>query len=324
MPQGMAGVNLFDTFEEEHTTPTIPRYKTRALALQHAARQAQTLRPRIFCPLAFPTHPKIPKHMANSVINEDTGASLEYRHLINDASTFTIWNEVAANEFGRLAQGVRNRIDGSNTIFFIPRQAVPKGKIVTYGRFVVNIRPNKSEVHRVRLTVGGNLIQYPVDVSTRSADLTTSKCLWNSNISTDGVKYMCLDVKNFYLGTPVDTFEYMRIPTKLIPREIIEQYNLLPLVSDGHVYIEVQKGMYGLPQAGIIANQLLARRLAIHEYHQTKFTPDLWRHLTRPIQFTLVVDDFGVQYVGADHAHHLIAALETDFQNIGPVAFTVA
>jgi hypothetical protein len=61
--------------------------------------------------------------MANSVINEDTGARLEYRHLINYASTFTIWNEAAANEFGRLAQGVGNHIDGSNTIFVIPRQA---------------------------------------------------------------------------------------------------------------------------------------------------------------------------------------------------------
>jgi hypothetical protein len=313
MSQGMAGVNLFEIFEEEHTTPTIPRYNTRDLASQHADHQAQTLRPRIFRPLAFPTHPKIPKHMANSVINEDTGASLEDLHLINDASTFTIWNEAAANEFGILAQGVGNRIDGSNTIYFIPRQAVPKGKIVTYGRFVVDIRPKKSEVHRVRLTVGGNLIQYPGDVSTRSSDLTTSKCLWNSTISTDYAKYMCLDVKNFYLSTPMDTFEYMRIPTKLIPHGIIEQYNLPPLVSECHVYIEVQKGMYGLPQAGILANQLLARRLTIHGYHHTKFRPGLWRHVTRPIQFTLVVDDFGVQYVGAEHAHNLIASLETDY-----------
>jgi hypothetical protein len=54
---------------------------------------------------------------------------------------------------------------------------------------------------------------------------------------------MCLDVKNFYLGTPMDSFEYMRIPIKLTPQEIIVQYNLLPLLSDGHVNIEVQKGM---------------------------------------------------------------------------------
>jgi hypothetical protein len=185
MPQGIAGVNLFNTFEEEHNTPTISRYNTRTIARQHAAHLAQTRRPRIFLPLAFSPRQTIPKHMSNSVINDETGASLEYRHLINDASTFTIWNEAAANEFGQLAQGVGNHIDSSNTIFCIQRQAVPKGKIVTYGRFIVDIRPNKSEVKRVRLTVGGNLIQYQGDVSARSADLTTSKCLWNSTISTD-------------------------------------------------------------------------------------------------------------------------------------------
>jgi hypothetical protein len=85
------------------------------------------------------------------------------------------------------------------------------------------------------------------------------------------------------------------------------------LVSYGHVYIEVQKGMYGLPQAGILDNQLLACRLAIHGYNKTKCTPCIWLHVTRPIQFTLVVDDFGVQYGGAENAHHLIAALETDY-----------
>jgi hypothetical protein len=207
--------------------------------------------------------------MANAVINQDTGASLEYRHLIQDDTTFPFWKKAAANEFGRLAQGVGGRIEGSNTIFFIPRHAVSKGKNVTYGRFVVDICPSKTETRRVRLTVGGNLIQYPVDVLTRSADLTTSKCLWNSTISTEGAKYMCLDVKNFYIITPMASFDYMRIPIKLIPQEIIVQYNLLPLVSYGYVYIEVQKGMYVLPQAGILANQLLARRLAIHGYHQT-------------------------------------------------------
>jgi hypothetical protein len=71
--------------------------------------------------------------------------------------------------------------------------------------------------------------------------------------------------------------------------------------------------MYGLPQAGIIANQLLARRLAIRGYHQTKLTPGLRGHVTRPIQFTLEVDAFGVKYVEKEHAQHLIYALETNF-----------
>jgi hypothetical protein len=58
----------------------------------------------------------------------------------------------------------------------------------------------------------------------------------------------------------------MRIPTKLIPHEIIVQFNLLPLVSDGHVYIEVQKGMYGLPQAGILASMSGYIKDALHKY----------------------------------------------------------
>jgi hypothetical protein len=72
-------------------------------------------------------------------------------------------------KFGRLTQGVGGCIEGSNTIYFIPRSAVPRIKTVTYGRFVVDVLPNKGEVHRVRLTVGRNLINYDGDVSTRSA-----------------------------------------------------------------------------------------------------------------------------------------------------------
>ena len=58
--------------------------------------------------------------------------------------------------------------------------------------------------------------------------------------------------------------------------------------------MEVSKGMYGLPQAGLLAQELLQKRLAKHEYHQSEIIPDLWKHESRPIMFTLVVDDFGV------------------------------
>ena len=68
--------------------------------------------------------------------------------------------------------------------------------------------------------------------------------------------------------------------------------------------------MYGLPQAGIIANQLLRKRLAPHGYHKCKHTPGLWKHDSRPTTFTLVVDDFGIKYVGDEHAQHLIDTLE--------------
>jgi hypothetical protein len=104
--------------------------------------------------------------MANAVINQDTGSILEYRHLIQDETTLPVWNKSEADEFGRPAQGDRGGGEGSNTIFFIPRQEIPKGKIATYGRFVVDIHTNKTETRRLLITVGGNLIQYPGDVST--------------------------------------------------------------------------------------------------------------------------------------------------------------
>jgi hypothetical protein len=84
--------------------------------------------------------------------------------------------------------------------------------------------------------------------------------------------------------------------------------------------------MYGLPQAGIIVSQLLDRHLATHGYHQTKSTPGIWRHFTRHIQFTLVVDDFGVQYVGKSmpDISLMLWKRTAQFQKIGIAASIVA
>jgi hypothetical protein len=169
--------------------------------------------------------------------------------------------------------------------------------------------PTKKKKERTRLTVGGNLIHNPGDVSTKTAGLTTAKILFNSTISTPGAKFMCMDVKNFYLNTPMDRFEYMRLPLNLLPDEIIKQYDLQTIATDGWVYVEIRKGMYGLPQAGLLANQLLQKRLATHGYAPVTHTHGLWRHKTRPITFSLVVDDFGVKYVGKHNANHLLTAL---------------
>ena len=83
------------------------------------------------------------------------------------------------------------------------------------------------------------------------------------------------------------------------------------------MYVEIRRAIYGLPQAGILANQQLRERLAPAGYYEVAHTPGLWRHVTRPVQFTLVVDDFGVKYVGRQHALHLITALKTDHKKTG-------
>jgi hypothetical protein len=106
--------------------------------------------------------------------------------------------------------------------------------------------------------VGGNQINCPGDVSTPTADKTTTKLVINSTISTLGAKYMCGDIKIFYSGMPMKCYEYMRLPITIVPQEIIDKYALMALVHNRYVYLEIRSGMlYGLPQAGIIANQLL-------------------------------------------------------------------
>ena len=91
--------------------------------------------------------------------------------------------------------------------------------------------------HRSRLAVGGDRIVYPFGISPPTCDLPTIKLLWNSVLSTPGAKYCTLDISNFYLGMPMERPEYMRMPIKLIPDEIIQEYDLLSLATDGWVYI---------------------------------------------------------------------------------------
>ncbi len=96
-----------------------------------------------------------------------------------------------------------------------------------------------------------------------------------------GARFMTVDISNFYLNLPLARPEYIRIKISNIPEEIINEYNLRDKVTEsGHVYIEANKGMYGLLQAGLIANELLEKRLNEHGYRQSKLIPGLWTHDT--------------------------------------------
>ena len=65
---------------------------------------------------------------------------------------------------------------------------------------------------------------------------------------------MCIDLKDFYLGTPMNWYEYMWIKMADIPQDIIDQYGLTAKAVNGKVLVEIRKGMYGLKQADRIAN----------------------------------------------------------------------
>ena len=96
-----------------------------------------------------------------------------------------------------------------NIILFIPKSQVPKDRKVTHGIIFCDIKTQKYETHRTRLTVGGNLIDYPGEVTTPTSDITTAKTLINSIISTPNDIFLCADISNIYLDTSMDHYEYM-------------------------------------------------------------------------------------------------------------------
>jgi hypothetical protein len=196
-----------------------------------------------------------------------------------------------------------NRLYNTNTIRFIRRSDIPKGRKVTYGLFVVDIKDHKEEKERTRLTVGGYQIEYPGDKSTQAAGLTTAKILINSVISMPNAKFLVM-ISRILFEHPLGRLEYMVINLASLPQETIDKYDVKELAQGVKVYIEIQKGMNGLPQAGILTNELLQHNLTKDGYRPMTHTHGLWTHDTRPISFSLVVDDIGVKYVGREHAEH--------------------
>jgi len=133
-----------------------------------------------------------------------------------------VWIRSLSNEWGRLANGNDAGIKGTQTIAFIPKSLVPSDKKVTYATMVCDYRPLKDEKYRVRITVGGNKLPYHDDAGSPVADLLETKILLNSTISDAkrGARFMCLDIKDHFLATPMQHPEYMRVKMKYIPEDI--------------------------------------------------------------------------------------------------------
>ena len=203
--------------------------------------------------------------------------------------------------------------EGTNAIFFIHPSYAPKHKKVTYAKLVATMRPLKAEVNRARVTLGGDQLDYEGDTSAIPAELQTVKIHLNSVISTPGGRYLNLDIKDFFCGTPMPKkdYEYAQIHLSLTPEETMQQHELRKIAANDRVYFEVRKGMPGLKQASIIANKRLSEHLSKAGYKQSRFTPSLWKHTKLPISFTLVVDDFGVMHKGRKNAQHLIDTLRS-------------
>lgn len=133
--------------------------------------------------------------------------------------------------------------------------------------------------------MGDNLINYPGNVSTNTADMTTVKIPLNSTISTAKARFATIDIKNFYLGTPMKNYESILIDMGLTPPEIIKAHTLKDYKHNSRVYMEIRRGMCGLPQIGKLANDLLKKRLEPLGCIPMKHTTGFWQNKTRPILF---------------------------------------
>ncbi len=184
-----------------------------------------------------------------------------------------------------------------------------------YGQICCNFCLQKKEQNYTCLTVGGNQINYPNYKAMPTANLTTAKLLINSTIRMPGAIFLGNDLGNFYLNTPLSDYEYMRLCLDIIPEKIVLAYNLCNIAEpDGWVYIEIRMGMYGLPQASILVNNLLEQRLPTKGYFQCQHTSGLWCHMWRTITFCLVVDNFGIKLTDMADFHHLKTALKEDYK----------
>jgi hypothetical protein len=148
-------------------------------------------------------------------------------------------------------------------------------------------------------------LDYSGEVAASTGDITTFKIIINSALSTKDTEMMMIDINYYYLGTPLPRYAYMRMLLSKFPEEIINTYNLRAMAVDGWVYIEIRKGMHGLKQAGLLANQLLQKGLAPFGYYPARHTHGFWLQKTRQIALSLIVNDFTMKYVGTEDAEHL-------------------
>jgi hypothetical protein len=130
---------------------------------------------------------------------------MEYSALMKDPRLQPLWTRGFGSECGHLFQGIRD-IPGTDTCFFTTLKNIPKDRKITYGKIVCAYKPHKQEKERVWLTVGGDTLDNSSDVATSTSYFTTFKILINRTLSTKDASMMMMDIKNYYIGTPLPRF----------------------------------------------------------------------------------------------------------------------
>ena len=134
------------------------------------------------------------------------------------------------------------QVAGTNTFFIIDYHDIPahKQKEICHTMVVCEVRPDKDNPDRTHIAIGGNRICFPEDVGTNTASLKLFKLLLNSVLSRKGAHFSSIDLKNFYLDTPMPDPEYVRIKITDIPAEFIAEYKLAGRDRGGWIYFKIR------------------------------------------------------------------------------------
>jgi hypothetical protein len=130
----------------------------------------------------------------------------KYTKLMNNPVLSPLWVPAMSKELHRLVQGKEGTTVATNTIFFLSHdkiRRIPKDCTITYARIIIEHWPQKDDPNRICITVGGSLVDYPYKLTTQTADMVSSKIMWNSVISMPNAKFGGADIKNMYLETPL-------------------------------------------------------------------------------------------------------------------------
>jgi hypothetical protein len=135
---------------------------------------------------------------------------------------------------------------------------------------VYEVRPDKDDPNHMLITIGGNRICYPGNVSTNTASLELLKLLLGSVLSQKGARFSSINLK-IYLDTPMPKPKYILIKILDISDKFIDQYKLTGLDPDRWIYFKIRQGWYGLPQAGILANNILPSHLDAEGFYEAAY-----------------------------------------------------
>lgn len=172
------------------------------------------------------------------------------------------------------------------------REDMPAGYKPTYFNPALSW---KRDNYRVRGTAGGDRMDYNGPTSAQTASIDTVKCLLHAVVSEPDARFSTADISNYFLGTPLDTPEFMWIRRDQMTAISRSKYNFDDYAEGDRVLVRIVKAIYGMPQAALLAQIQLEAHLATHGYFPDPNTACLYKHETRNITFALVVDDFGIK-----------------------------